>query len=600
MAATGVATLLIGTTSLWAFCVSAIETYAIFQCAEQAYFAPVPSPFTPGDVTGVFWQIGFGNNTLNTGDGTSGTGVRSKKSFNGNDSGTFLVDLPDAEVTFPGTGFPAGSVCLGSNNWANAGIDGCCDNPRYNGPFLYYNQYNYFGYYQYYYGGYAYASDDHILNPYYGTYVASTGRPGFYSLGSMMDYPTAVLLKTPDLKFFAIAAVTNVDRGNDGTSNNGATGDPNTAGTNPGPNDIGSGFFSFADVTNGTANVITGLNNVIPWQSTPEPIVDANSIVGDPNDPNATLTFDVSWSAPVIHSDGRSVPSNNPTMAPADPNSADGPGVADIDAKFGLVRYQFEYAAENDPGFTTITQTVTCPGAAECTSATSATLQAGATECVRINTLFGTPPRETSLTNATICRVGKCGDVGFGVLSDRFCPGSATCFPSPEICDGLDNDCDNVPDNGFNLGQGCNGVGECGAGVFECHPVDPNFAICSTDPGGSGDQSAAEFCDGLDNDCDASTDEDFTLGQACAGTGECANDPNGVTECSAADPNTTQCSTDPGGSRDQSTTELCDALDNDCDASTDEDFTLGQACTGTGECGAGIEWVHGPIHGGAV
>src|SRR5262245_26789107 len=70
--------------------------FAIFQCAELAYFAPVPDPsFTlrtdstgrATNVQAVFWQIGFGNQTVNNGQGSSGTGMAGPTVFNGNDQG---------------------------------------------------------------------------------------------------------------------------------------------------------------------------------------------------------------------------------------------------------------------------------------------------------------------------------------------------------------------------------------------------------------------------------------------------------------------------------------------------------------------------------
>ena len=47
--------------------------FAVFQCADRAYFNP---PSVAGTaVNSTFWQVGFGNATLNNGSGTAGTGI---------------------------------------------------------------------------------------------------------------------------------------------------------------------------------------------------------------------------------------------------------------------------------------------------------------------------------------------------------------------------------------------------------------------------------------------------------------------------------------------------------------------------------------------
>lgn len=74
-----------------------------------------------------------------------------------------------------------------------------------------------------------------------------------------------------------------------------------------------------------------------------------------------------------------------------------------------------------------------------------------------------------------------------------------------EICNGIDDDCNGLVDEGFD--KDSDGFTWCGGGVFklrDCGPDDP--AMHPADPS-RGVAAAEEVCDGMDNDCNEEIDE---------------------------------------------------------------------------------------------
>lgn len=180
-------------------------------------------------------------------------------------------------------------------------------------------------------------------------------------------------------------------------------------------------------------------------------------------------------------------------------------------------------------------------------------------------------------------------------------PGGSMDMSRPESCNGVDDDCDGEVDNGLTyegipLGSPCEAKGICGFGVVEC--AKDGTVVCSSGPGGSQDRSMPEVCNGLDDDCDGLTDEDVTISGSpldyCTLVGICASFAHKVKlYCKDGRP-ACDFSNVPGFSGAKE--DQCDGLDNDCDGLIDEDFfwydgfgtfsAVGQRC-GLGQCANG-------------
>ena len=158
------------------------------------------------------------------------------------------------------------------------------------------------------------------------------------------------------------------------------------------------------------------------------------------------------------------------------------------------------------------------------------------------------------------------------------------CNALDDDCDGKTDE--DLAYFGKSVGQGCDGLGTCGEGKVVCSP-ELQVPVCSTDFFGTESQAAAETCNSKDDDCDGLTDEDQAfggkkLGETCNGPGACSPVP-GKVECGSNSKAT--CSTMQGGSKFAGSDEVCDGLDDDCDGHVDEGLGVADStCYKTGVC----------------
>ena len=135
------------------------------------------------------------------------------------------------------------------------------------------------------------------------------------------------------------------------------------------------------------------------------------------------------------------------------------------------------------------------------------------------------------------------------------------------VCDGVDDNCSGTPDDEFVITDTDCGVGECAStGLLSCEAGDLVDSCAQGDP-------SPEVCDGLDNDCNGSADDGIAPVPTDCGVGECAS--TGLLSCEAGDL-VDSCEAGPASA------EVCDNVDNNCDGSVDED----EVCQG-GSCGEG-------------
>jgi len=192
-----------------------------------------------------------------------------------------------------------------------------------------------------------------------------------------------------------------------------------------------------------------------------------------------------------------------------------------------------------------------------------------------------------------------------------------------EQCDEIDNDCNGVVDDGFDKSSDVENCGGCSALEARYRCAAPNTTMTCRDarcaveacaPGyadADGDASngceqlctpqngGVELCNGQDDDCDGTSDEDFDLRSDvnhCGGCGRVCDAGNATPACRGGRCGLGAC---PPGFVDRdldlrngcevectptaNPAEVCDGVDNDCNGVVDDDIDL---ATDLAHCGA--------------
>ncbi|MBN1772861.1 MAG: DUF4215 domain-containing protein [Deltaproteobacteria bacterium] len=228
------------------------------------------------------------------------------------------------------------------------------------------------------------------------------------------------------------------------------------------------------------------------------------------------------------------------------------------------------------PGTGVCTETCTLPAAAEC-AVPAETCNGRDDDCDTLaDDGFPCPAGRT-----VTCR-SACLTPGTGVCTDACAvPTGDACVPPGEVCNGADDDCDTLADNGFACVRGTpvsctTSCGSTGSGTCTLDCDVPAGADC-TPP--------AEVCNGADDDCDGAADNGFAC--AAGSTVTC------TTSCGSA--GTARCGDDctlPGPGACTPPAEVCNGADDDCDTVVDDGFACSPgapvSCTTTcGSTGSG-------------
>ncbi|MBI4843511.1 MAG: putative metal-binding motif-containing protein [Nitrospirae bacterium] len=144
-------------------------------------------------------------------------------------------------------------------------------------------------------------------------------------------------------------------------------------------------------------------------------------------------------------------------------------------------------------------------------------------------------------------------------------------------CDGTDEDCDGTADEDYPATPTTCGVGICSGNVG--HLTCSGGTVVDTCDPYHGAAPSDATCNGTDEDCSGASDEDYVVTATSCGVGACASTGNN-TCVSGAVVNT--CTPGIPAANDAT----CNGIDDDCDGTNDEDYVITASTCGFGICAA--------------
>ncbi len=176
---------------------------------------------------------------------------------------------------------------------------------------------------------------------------------------------------------------------------------------------------------------------------------------------------------------------------------------------------------------------------------------------------------DTMCDEAFTCCAGTSGSctTSCGTTGTRTCSAScgwSACSPPAEVCNGVDDDCNGACDDG--VGTCC--AGRTGTCTTTCGSTGSR--VCNSSCGWGTCSPPMEACSGADDDCDGNIDEGFA----------CSPGEEGTCTTSCGSMGTTTCGGSCTFGSCMAPTETCNGVDDDCDGTTDEGCGACGSCTG--------------------